>query len=123
MSQPNQYTRLTAIDRFFSSLETIDDCWLWHKSNRSNGYVDFMENKKRIRAHIWAYLYFVGEYNRAMDLDHICHNDTNCTGGNSCVHRRCVNPAHLEPVTRSENARRGRCGEHMRRKKMELNYV
>lgn len=112
----NQYTNITAYERFFNSLGSVDDCWYWHKSNRDNGYVDFMENKKRIKAHIWSYLTFVGEYDRTLDLDHICHNKSNCNSAKKCVHRRCVNPEHLEPVTRSENAKRGNVGLHMKGK-------
>lgn len=43
------------------------------------------------------------------DVDHQCHNlDLECLGEKSCLHRRCVNPNHLEPVTRSINLSRGR---------------
>lgn len=42
-------------------------------------------------------------------LDHICHTrDEACPGGYKCLHRRCCNPSHLEPVTTRENLRRGR---------------
>lgn len=42
------------------------------------------------------------------ELDHLCHsNDAHCRGGAQCPHRPCVNPAHLEPVTRRTNAERG----------------
>jgi len=37
----------------------------------------------------------------------MCHNgDTSCLGGNGCLHRRCVNPQHLGPVTPRENQHR-----------------
>lgn len=48
-----------------------------------------------VRAHRWAYLHFVGKIPAGLDLDHLCRN------------RWCVNPEHLEPVTRSENLTRG----------------
>lgn len=45
---------------------------------------------------------------KGMQVDHTCHNkDLLCMGG-ACVHRRCVNPAHLEAVTLTENVMRGR---------------
>ena len=40
-------------------------------------------------------------------VDHICHNDSGCAGGVSCLHRRCTNLAHLELVSLEENKRRG----------------
>jgi hypothetical protein len=44
-------------------------------------------------------------------VDHTCHNrDPLCPGGNACLHRRCVNAAHLEVVDAVENWRRGQHG-------------
>src|SRR5262245_58141956 len=60
-----------------------------------------------IYAHRFAYETFVGVIPKGKDLDHTCHNaDTNCRGVNTCIHRRCVNPQHLEPATRIENRQR-----------------
>lgn len=44
-----------------------------------------------------------------LQLDHVCHSkDQACEGGSGCLHRRCVNPDHLELVTAAENRRRAR---------------
>lgn len=38
------------------------------------------------------------------DVDHECHNRSkSCPGGKACMHRRCVNPAHLAAKTQQEN--------------------
>jgi hypothetical protein len=53
----------------------------------------------------------VGPIPDGMNLDHICHNrDDTCMGGVGCIHRRCINVEHLEPVTGPENTRRGKSG-------------
>lgn len=46
-------------------------------------------------AHRWIYEYERGPIEPGRDLDHLCRV------------RSCVNPDHLEPVTRQENLRRG----------------
>jgi len=110
----NRYSGKTPLDRFNSYYTKSDGgCWIWNKTNRDNGYVDFVVNGKKIRAHIWSYIHFKGGYDRKLDIDHVCHNGSGCAGGNSCQHRRCVNPDHLEPVTRSVNSKRGECGSHL----------
>lgn len=44
-------------------------------------------------------------------VDHLCHNaDAECPGGNTCPHRRCVNPEHLAVTSAVENWRNGRQG-------------
>lgn len=42
-------------------------------------------------------------------IDHACHNaDPDCRDDKDCLHRRCVNPAHLEAVTQRLNIVRGK---------------
>ena len=52
-------------------------------------------SNKTFKAHRLAYEFEVGEIPAGLDLDHLCRN------------RKCVNPAHLEPVTRRTNLLRG----------------
>jgi len=62
-----------------------------------------------LNAHRQLYLDAVGPVPDGMMLDHTCHSsDAECPGGKECLHRRCVNPNHLEPVTAAENNMRGR---------------
>lgn len=75
----------------------ITGCWPWCGTISQQGYGQiYMGGKpKRRAAHRAMYELLVGPVPDGLDLDHLCRN------------RRCVNPAHLEPVTRSENMRRG----------------
>lgn len=85
--------------RFWKKVKvTPEGCWLWTAGKYSNGYGLFTVSgkppRKNALAHRYAYEHLVGPVPEGMDLDHTCRV------------RHCVNPAHLEPVTRSENLRR-----------------
>ena len=77
---------------------TSDDqgCWLWTGALSPHGYGKLGKLQFDTRtAHVAVYILLKGEYDRSLDLDHLCRV------------RRCVNPDHLEPVTRTENLLRG----------------
>lgn len=85
-----------------------DGCWHWTGTLSAAGY-GVLDAQGHWIAHRWAYEHFVGPIPDGLDLDHTCHNPAlDCPGGAECLHRRCVNPAHLEPVTRRENLARSR---------------
>jgi hypothetical protein len=87
--------------------ESEDGCWIWQGWIDRYGYG--RDNTARKYAHRLVYESIVGPIPDGMVMDHLCHNaDLSCAGGSECRHRACVNPAHLEPVSRSENAKRGR---------------
>lgn len=71
-------------------------CWVWQGA-LSNGYGNFTLSRPRrnITAHKWYWEHINGPKPMGMDLDHLCRN------------RSCVNPEHLELVTRSTNILRG----------------
>jgi len=81
----------------FQGLYQVDasGCWLWTGHVTRSGYVQLKLPSGRVYAHRWAYETFVGPIPDGLQLDHLCRV------------RHCVNPAHLEPVTPSENTRRG----------------
>jgi hypothetical protein len=85
-------------------------CWLWTGHRRGDrGYGGIKIDGKEYYAHRVVYEFFVGPIPEGLELDHICHNtDATCPGGATCLHRRCVNPDHLEPVTHRVNDLRGK---------------
>lgn len=96
-------------ERFFRKVvESDDGCWLWTGGADRKGYGTFRRSgEQTLAAHRWCYEFFRGAIPCGLELDHLCHNrDLSCRGGKSCRHRRCVNPDHLEPVTKSVNSLR-----------------
>lgn len=73
---------------------SADGCWLWTGALNSRGYPCFGIRGRSQLAHRVAYWTLVAPIPAGMELDHLCRVP------------RCVNPAHLEPVTRAENVRR-----------------
>lgn len=81
--------------RFRSYIEEgPEGCWLWTGALNTDGYGCFRYEEVARGAHRVAYATFVGPIPEGLELDHLCGV------------RRCCNPLHLEPVTRTENIRR-----------------
>lgn len=103
--------RTPAVDRFLASFQDgePDECWYW-KGALTDGYGAIRrDDHTTIKAHRFAYELWVGPIDAGLTIDHVCHSvDLACAGGPTCPHRACVNPSHLEPVTRRENWVRGR---------------
>lgn len=90
-------------------IESTDGCWIWQWRPSSTGYGTKHVNGRTVLAHRWVYEQHHGAIPVGMQLDHLCHTvDVSCPGGSACLHRRCVNPEHLEPVTDTDNKLRGR---------------
>ena len=86
---------LVAIQRFLSKVKIVGSCWEWQAYVQQNGYGQFGVNNKVEYSHRVSYTIFKGDIPLGLDLDHLCRN------------HKCVNPDHLESVTRKENSRRG----------------
>ncbi len=70
-------------------------CWEWLGPIAKNGYGYIQRNHTKSTAHRMMYLQEKGFVPRGFVVDHICHNNNpSCKKGNSCLHRKCVNPNH-----------------------------
>jgi hypothetical protein len=69
---------------------------MWTAGAIAQGYGGFHPAKGvMVLAHRYAYEALIGPIPAGLVIDHLCRV------------RRCVNPAHLEPVTNEENLSRG----------------
>lgn len=80
------------MDRFLERVPERPDfgCWLWRGTIMYNGY----GHLTHAYAHRISYELFKGPIPDGLTIDHLCRE------------KRCVNPAHLEAVTNSENVKR-----------------
>jgi hypothetical protein len=90
--------------RFWANVEKGEGCWLWRGNVSKGGYGLFTRPKpqrpdhlkgKGEPAHRVAWELTHGAIAGTLQIDHLCRN------------KLCVNPAHMELVTASENTRRG----------------
>lgn len=91
------------LDRILEKLE-IADCWEWTAKLTKGGYGQTFSGSRKNGdyrdelVHRFVFRALTGQDIAGLDLDHLCKN------------RKCCNPDHLEPVTRTENIRRGATG-------------
>jgi hypothetical protein len=87
---------ITPEERLFSYVkEDVNGCWPWAGARAGTGYGTVQWEGRSRPAHRVLYEYFIGEIPEGLDLDHLCRV------------RHCVNPWHLDPVTRQVNIVRG----------------
>ncbi len=93
----------TVEDRFWAKVNADGPCWEWDARRHETGYGQFHPQPGRtVYAHVFAWEVLIGPVPAGLELDHLCRS------------RHCVNPDHLEPVTRRENVIRS-CGGRCRR--------
>ncbi len=87
----------SATDRFWAKVNKTRTCWLWTGATTGpkHNYGHCWFDRRYQGAHRVSYQLLVGPIPSGLDIDHLCRV------------RLCVNPAHLEAVTRRENLLRG----------------
>lgn len=90
----------------YTNTKSPNGCWEWLGATFvGNGYGQVTHGDVPTKlAHRFSYIAFNGPVPPDLVLDHLCRN------------RRCVNPAHLEPVTPQVNVIRGNVGVAQRAK-------
>lgn len=83
-----------AMERIFAKVEVTGFCWLWTAAKTTDGYGLTTLYGRAECAHRATWKLLMGEIPKGLQLDHLCEV------------RACVNPDHLEPVTKRENAKR-----------------
>lgn len=88
----NYHYGMTLSERFWTKVKKSDGCWSWTGYHHKSGYTGI-----RIRTGVSGYGHRVaweltnGPIPDGMEIDHLCKNPG------------CVNPAHMEVVTRAVN--------------------
>ena len=100
-----------AAEAMAQGYDEVDGCHLYRGPVGLDGYgavvVDGLEIFPSPQPHRLIYEATFGPLGPGPTVDHLCHNrDLACRGGRSCAHRRCVNPDHMEAVTRGVNSSR-----------------
>jgi len=71
-------------------------CWIWTGTDNGNDYPTSNVGSKQVYVYKEMYEYLKGPIPYGKEPDHICRI------------RKCINPAHIEPVTHRENMKRGK---------------
>ena len=80
-------------------IDSVTGCWIFIGMLDKDGYGRIRYKGRSTPAHRVFYLELKGTIPENHHLDHLKEK---------CKRRDCVNPDHLEPVTTTENTRRGR---------------
>lgn len=81
--------------QLLAQIEVSGECWIWTGGANDKDYPYVKIGGRMRRAHRVSYTIFVEPIPDGLEIDHVCKT------------RRCINPAHLEPVTQLVNLQRG----------------
>ena len=95
---PGHHKRKSPVDFIVEDRGFTTPCWVWKRAMNNNGYGRVTVGKRAYSAHVLYFIQAKGEVPDGLEIDHLCRV------------RECVNPDHLEAVTRSENMKRGSGG-------------
>ena len=82
------------MQRFWDKVEITPTCWNWKAGKNDSGYGIFRYKNKIVKAHRFAYELLREKIPDGLETDHLCNNTL------------CVNPYHIELVTKTENLKR-----------------
>lgn len=85
-------------DRLMARTTQVGECWITDYAGGASGHAHVGGQM----AHRVAWEELVGPIPEGYVLDHVKER---------CTSKKCVNPAHLEPVTLAENSRRATVGQ------------
>jgi len=69
-------------------IDQTTNCWLFTGGKDNKGYGNVKVNKKVYKAHRFFYVWLRGQLKSELELHHKCEN------------KACVNPQHLQPITK-----------------------
>lgn len=87
--------RLTPLQRIARMTTLLPNGCAVYTGSGPDGYGTIGVQGRSWLVHRYAYELLVAPIPKGLQMDHLCRN------------RKCWNPQHLEPVTQTENARRG----------------
>lgn len=79
------------VDRFYKRVSKTDGCWNWMGYRMATGHGQFGIRNKLLLVHRYSYEINIGPIPEGMEIHHTCENPS------------CVNPAHLQAVTRRQH--------------------
>lgn len=78
------------INKFLNKTKITPSCWIWTGYIDKDGY-GMLTDRSRYLVHRISYQLYNGKIIDNMVIDHLCKN------------RKCVNPNHLDMITKQEN--------------------